>query len=458
MKSSTKIQAASISIGGKCKRRFKLAATLATIAALSIATVTFAGPGSGSGGGGGGNILPPPPVTTTTAQVAITSPILPAQILVGDAQVTINYALINTGTIPLQITSLVLQDFSQLPGTPSLFTFNTGTCIGGTSLPTGTGTLAVPTGANVCRFSVTFNPAVAGADGALVNLTFANAPSTNTTTGNTVVLLPRPVLNVTASATLSSIPVNSVTTPQADLITLQNFGGLPLTINSATFGGANPGDFVLMPIVQNLRAAGNITSCTLFGTLPISLPYTLRCGYNIGFKPTAEGPRSATFTVTTNDPAQPTVSFIVAGNASAPTFQPVLSAFNVSGLWTNPAETDWSLSIAHHQRVGNTSTVSDAVIATFATFDANGVPTWFTIKNGSWTGTPANVVTFSTTYTGEVHKLTGNYFADPFFDPARIVDSVVGTATLSFTNASSGTLSFNINGVQGQQIIVPAAF
>jgi hypothetical protein len=115
------------------------------------------------------------------------------------------------------------------------------------------------------------------------------------------------------------------------------------------------------------------------------------------------------------------------------------------------------LNIAHHQRGSNLSTVSDAVIATFATFDVNGAPTWFTIKNGSWTGTPSNVVTFSKTFTGEIHQTTGTYFAS-IFDAAHAIDSVVGTATLTFTDASNGTLSFTINGVSGQKTISAAAF
>jgi hypothetical protein len=439
MKLSAKVQAAVTLLGGKCARGFKLAVMLATIAALSMTPVAFAA----SGKGGGTPVPPPPPpvTTTTTTAVVPTSPLLPATMFVGDAPVTVNFALINTGTIPLAITSIVMQEPFLAPGT-SVSTLNKGSCI------------------DVCTFSVTFNPAVAGFMGALVNFTFGNAPFANAGTGNTQVLVPQPVLSVTASGGLSSIPVNSVTAGIAEMVTLQNTGGQPLTINSATFSGANPGDFVFLPIPQNPRSPSNITSCTLLGAFPISLGFFQRCGYRIGFTPTAEGPRSATFTVTTNDPAQPTVSFDVAGNALAPTFQPVLSAFNVTGLWTNPAETDWSLTIAHHQRISNivpASTASDAVIATFATFDANGVPTWFTIRNGSWTGTPANVVTFSTTFTGEVHQLTGTYFADPF-NAARVADSVVGTATLSFTDASNGTLSFTINGVSGQKSIAAAAF
>ena len=411
-----------------------------------------------SGKGGGVPVPPPPPpvvATTTTTGVAFVagSAGISNGAIVGSAPISDTYALVNTGTLPLVINSI--SQPAQVNNPFSLTTSGTGFCTNGMTLPTGTGTVAVPTGANVCLVKITLSPTTVGTFTTAINFAFQNAPALSLPIATQVYenraiasIAPLAPLTVTDTPVLSSSIVGTI------LITSANV--LPLTINSAAFTGPNAGDFVLVPIRQNPRGAGNVASCS--GTVfPITLTQFGRCGYQIGFSPTAEGVRSATFTFTTNDPLNASYSVDLTGNALPEIFQPVLSSFNVSGLWGNPAEPDWSLSIAHHQKLFATSVETDAVVATFNTFDVNGAPTWYTIKNGSWTGTPTNVVTFSKTFTGEIHQTTGTYFAG-IFDAAHAIDTVVGTATLSFTDASNGTLSYTINGVSGSKTITLAAF
>ncbi len=75
-------------------------------------------------------------------------------------------------------------------------------------------------------------------------------------------------------------------------ITVKEVGTATLTVNSSVLGGANPGDFSI---------GGGFNLSLTNGHAPVDV--TVSC------TPTAPGIRTATLTVTTNDPTQPTVLF-----------------------------------------------------------------------------------------------------------------------------------------------------
>jgi hypothetical protein len=62
-----------------------------------------------------------------------------------------------------------------------------------------------------------------------------------------------------------------------------------------------------------------------------------------------------------------------------------------------------------------------------------------------------------TTYTGTLHQPLGPAFSNAY-DPNLAVDVVVGTATLAFTDASNGILSYTVNGLAGSKTITRAPF
>lgn len=107
-----------------------------------------------------------------------------------------------------------------------------------------------------------------------------------------------------------------------------------------------------------------------------------------------------------------------------------------SDLWWNPAEPGWGLSIHQH--------ASDRVVATFLTYDASGHPVWFNLQPGIWAGRAR--------YEGPIYRYTGANFAAAFV-PGTLRGEQVGTGTLDFADASSGTFRYEIDGVQAERDI-----
>jgi hypothetical protein len=114
--------------------------------------------------------------------------------------------------------------------------------------------------------------------------------------------------------------------------------------------------------------------------------------------------------------------------------------YDYSDLWWNAAESGWGLSIAQH---------GAALFAAWYVYDEGGNPTWFVIPGGQWTS--------STDFQGDLYATTG---ADPrfAFDPARVVTTRVGTASLAFSARDRGTLTYTANGIGGSKPITRQLF
>jgi hypothetical protein len=72
------------------------------------------------------------------------------------------------------------------------------------------------------------------------------------------------------------------------------------------------------------------------------------------------------------------------------------------------------------------------------TYDTSHRPLWFVLPGGTWTST--------TTFTGNWYRVSGPP-ANGTFDASKVSVQQVGSAQLSFTDSSHGTLSFTVNGV-----------
>ena len=114
--------------------------------------------------------------------------------------------------------------------------------------------------------------------------------------------------------------------------------------------------------------------------------------------------------------------------ASASTF-----SIDYTDLWgggqPNPTEQGWGLNLV--QQTSN-------IFATMFVYGADNTPRWFsasslTSSNGG------------TTWTGALAQTTGPYYGAAW--TANATPTVVGTMTLSFTNANTGQLSYTVNGV-----------
>jgi hypothetical protein len=117
--------------------------------------------------------------------------------------------------------------------------------------------------------------------------------------------------------------------------------------------------------------------------------------------------------------------------APAPT-----SSTDYTDLWWNPNESGWGLNLVQHP--------SRIIFAVWYTYGADGKRVWYHMSTGSWTST--------NTYTGTIYATSGGAFDAPF-NPAAVVRTPVGTGTLTFSDASNGTWTFNINGSSGSKAI-----
>ena len=347
--------------------------------------------------------------------------------------------LVNTSSSPAVISAITFSGTN-----PSEFSAS-----GSATAPCAVGTTIDRSGTtgNFCGLHFTFRPTSLGFKSAIATVTFTNAASASIPmTGQAVVAaaslnvqtFPNPFVNVPVSTAGPAVTVAVVSNP----------GAHNLAINSVTVSGLNAADFVLSPVIR--RGAG--PSCATPGTI-LSSALSPTCAIGVSFRPSALGVRSATVTVATSDPAHPivTIPMSATGVVAPPPPPPVpaVSAAYFTDLWWNPAEPAWSLNIVHHKQLFVGGPGSDAVIATWNTFNANATPTWVTLSSGNWTSPQ--------TYTGVLHQTTGSYFGSPYL-PGQAVDSVVGSATLTFTDANNGTLVYTLSGITSSRAITRKPF
>ncbi len=120
---------------------------------------------------------------------------------------------------------------------------------------------------------------------------------------------------------------------------------------------------------------------------------------------------------------------------------PIVPAADFSDLWWNPNESGWGLNLVQHP--------SRVVFGVWYTYELDGTPTWYVIPEGSWTS--------STTYTGPLYATLGPSFTKTF-NASQVQPRQVGTATLNFTSASTGTFTYSVDGVSGTKSMQRQAF
>ena len=103
---------------------------------------------------------------------------------------------------------------------------------------------------------------------------------------------------------------------------------------------------------------------------------------------------------------------------------------NYADHWWNPAESGWGLFIWHDNL--------DRVLAAWFTYGNDNKAEWYTIQGGRWL--------FFNRYEGQIIKTTGPAFST-FVPGSAVQTQVVGTASISFTDANNGTFTYTLNGV-----------
>jgi hypothetical protein len=108
------------------------------------------------------------------------------------------------------------------------------------------------------------------------------------------------------------------------------------------------------------------------------------------------------------------------------------AAANYQGLWWSaPAasESGWGINFAHQ---------GDVIFVTWFTYDLSGKAWWLTMTA---TKTAEGV------YSGTIFQTHGPAFSANPFNPAAVTATQVGTGTLTFTDANTGSFAYTVNGV-----------
>jgi hypothetical protein len=119
------------------------------------------------------------------------------------------------------------------------------------------------------------------------------------------------------------------------------------------------------------------------------------------------------------------------------------AATNYQDLWwAAPAgsESGWGINFTQE---------GDTIFATWFTYDLDGTPMWLVVTAPK---------TAPGTYAGTLYRTTGPAFNAVPFNPASVVPTPVGTATLSFTNGNAGTFAYTVNGVAQAKAVTREVF
>src|SRR5690348_1855880 len=101
-------------------------------------------------------------------------------------------------------------------------------------------------------------------------------------------------------------------------------------------------------------------------------------------------------------------------------------------LWFNPAESGWGVNVIQQY---------NTIFATLFVYGANNAAQWFVAPDVE--PSPAGS---QTVFTGQLFLTNGPFFGATSFDPASVGKLVVGTITFTFDSATTGTLTYTVNG------------
>ena len=116
-------------------------------------------------------------------------------------------------------------------------------------------------------------------------------------------------------------------------------------------------------------------------------------------------------------------------------------ARDFSDLWWNSSESGWGVSVTQH---GN-----NLFFRVFA-YDTDNRPLLFIV--------PGVTFNSSTSFTGNLVLTSGPWYGTTPFDPTRVTRTTAGTATLTFSDANNGVLSYTVNGVTVTKTITRVVF
>ena len=198
----------------------------------------------------------------------------------------------------------------------------------------------------------------------------------------------------------------------------------------------NDGDAALA--ITGLRTGGSefgigADGCTAGGPLAPGAS----CLVGVQARPAFSGARRDELVIDTSEGPYriPLHAVGVAASAAAPA--------NYEGVWSTApvgSESGWGINFAHQ---------GDVIFATWFTYDAAGKAWWLTMTANR---SADNV------YSGTLYETRGPPFNAVPFSPSAVSYSVVGAATLTFSDANNASFAYSVNGVAQTKSIARLVF
>jgi hypothetical protein len=177
--------------------------------------------------------------------------------------------------------------------------------------------------------------------------------------------------------------------------------------------------------------------------------YTQVGTFTVSFSDANTG--SMTYTVNNVTQTKPIGRFIFVAGTNCTVGGTAGSTPNYTDLWWRKDGTEggWGVNLVHQ---------GDILFATWFTYQSGGTASlpakgmWLVMSNLSKTSTGV--------YSGIIQRTTG---PNPFdnavaFDPSKVVQTTVGNATFTFTDANNGTFNYTVNGVTQSKPITRLSF
>lgn len=207
---------------------------------------------------------------------------------------------------------------------------------------------------------------------------------------------------------------------------------LRMTVDSCAF---NPSTVRVRASMNTLTLTQRPNACLVAGTpeiVDVRLGALAAGDYRVEVfaSPTPEGSPAATLAFTVHEPIEVAVF--------PPPPRPLT---DYSGLWWNPLESGWGLSL--HQGALH------SVFGAWFVYNSGGQPEWYTLQGGQWID--------ATTWRGAIYRTTGPSFAGPDYDPRLVLVQAAGTATLDFAiregEEGRARFTYTLGGVTATKVI-----
>lgn len=121
-------------------------------------------------------------------------------------------------------------------------------------------------------------------------------------------------------------------------------------------------------------------------------------------------------------------------------------SIDFTDIWWNAAESGWGLNVIQQQEL---------LFVTLYHYGSDNTPRWF-VASGLAPVVPQP--SGLTRFTGTLFQTAGPFYGLGAFNPASVTTTPVGTMTLSFNSAATGTLSYTVGGTTVAKEITRYAF